>query len=794
MNPQQGVRAGPSTPKNLVDLRLAAQPPVGGQPLIRHSPIVPMGESSALFPKAGSISIQGGAMASSADLVGRTFGRYRIVQPLSGYGMGRAFLARHLSLGTEVLFKAIPARVSADKISFHAFRSVIAGMTRFPHSAIPLVQEVIQEGDLAAYTVPYEPGATLASRLVDGKPLSLPEVSRIFRTVCEALAVVHRAGFVHRAVRPTSILLTQSGAVKLIDFGVQFDFRGLDANAGSSALEAAAYVSPEEAQRKSVGPASDLYSLGATLFAALTGVPPFRGSDPASIVDAHINLPAPTPSNVRSGVPPSLDELTLRLLAKSAGDRIHDAREVAAALDRAVPRGKPTARAVPRPPPRRPVTRRSGGADLASPGPPKRRSGLVPILAILGIVLAAVGVMAGLGGRRVRTPSPPPPVAQVDTSETHYRQFLADAREQRGKGNLAAALGLAQQARAIRESGEVQEMIEALQTEIARHEREDRARSEYEKLMKMKESGADPTDIAFACDEFLRLYHDCAPGSEIRQLREAMMALHRERLAKKPAQPATPAPVSKPDPTPKSPPAQPDPPSPAVPSPTIMELVKARELIGQRDLAGARKLLVEALKQHPEEHHAAIGRELARAILFEEGRWTSRFNGRKLEDDFFPVRLSGSDLKIVAGTNEIEGFSSDDKVAMLMFKKFDPAVDKGLMAEFRLDKRLYESHGMGFRFEVKGGNVYKEFVFDSTRAEARMVGPGGPKPLATRPLGRIGGQWIRLAIVEEGGLTIGFIGGELAFALPVEQFRIAADMRLYMSGCEGRIRGILVRN
>lgn len=739
-------------------------------------------------------------MVSSAELVGRIFARYRIVRPLSGYGMGRAFLARHLSLGNEVLFKVIPSRIASDKICFHAFKSVIAGMTRFPHSAIPIVQEVVQEGDLTAYTVPYEPGATLASRLVDGKPLPNPEVSKIFRAVCDALAVVHRAGFVHRAVRPTSILLTASGGVKLIDFGVQFDFRGLDGDSGSSVLEAAAYVSPEEAQRKSVGPASDLYSLGATLFTALTGVPPFRGRDPASIADAHVNLPAPAPSKLRGDVPRALDELTLRLLAKSPVERFRTSNEAAAALERALPRGRATARTMPSPAARRPVTRRGGGRDQESRVLPKRGSRVVPMLAIAGIVLAVIGLVAGLSSGRIRTPPPappppvPPPAAQVDTTEIYHRQFLSEAREEQSKGNLKSALALAQKAHALRESGEVRELIDALQVEIVRLEREERARLEYERILKMKEGGAEPMEIAFACDEFLRLYSDCSHGPEARHLREAMMTLHRERLAKGPVQRAQTAPTL---PSDETPPPRPvpgaEPPPPSLPA-TIVELTRAREMIAQRDLAGARKLLIEALKKHPEEHHAAIGRELARAILFEEGRWASRFNGRKIEDDFFPVRLSGSDIKLVEGTNEIEGYSSDDRVAMLMFKKFDPSVDKGVMADFRLDKRLYEQHGMGFRFEVKGGNLYKEFVFDSARVEARTIEPAGIKSLATRRLGRIGGQWVRLAIVEEGGLTLGFIGDELAFALPVEQFRIAADMRLYLSGCEGRIRNILVRN
>jgi len=744
-------------------------------------------------------------MGTSAELVGKTIGRYKIVQPLNGFGMGRAFLARHLSLGTDVLFKVIPSRVADDSISFHAFKSIIAGMTKFPHSAIPLVQEVIQEQGLTAYTVPYESGQTLAARLVDGKPIPLPDFAKTFRTACEALAVVHRAGYVHRAIRPTSLLVSESSGVKLIDFGVQMDFSRLDGEAGSSALEAAAYISPEDSQKQAIGPAADLYSLGATMFTALTGVPPFRGRDPASIVDAHLNIPAPTPTNLRPDLPPALGELVMRLLAKRPADRPRDAHEVQAAIDRAIPRSSATARQKPVPSARRAIAKRSPPEGEEGGRSPVRRksSTAVPFLAIGGILLAVVALVVTLGGRaprRASPPSDPSPPAGAALTDATYRQNIADARAEQGKGNLSSALGLAQQARALKDTPEVQELIDALQTELSRLDREQRARPEFEKLMELKAKNPDPMEVAFACDEFIRLYGDCPQAAEIRKLRESMIALHRERLAKGPTQPPTPTPGPRPVPTPNpnptptpGPTPTPDPPPPPPPA-SVPEIAQARELIAKRDHAGARKLLVEALKKHPTDQHAAIGRELAKAILFESGRWTSRFNGRKLEDDFFPVRLSGSDIKIAEGTNEITGFSSDDRVAMLMFKKFDPAVDNGVMAEFRLDKKLYDSHAMGFRFEVKGGNVYKEFTFDLSHAAARTVEPGGAKELASRRLGRVGGQWVQMAMVEEGGLTLGFLGGELVFALPVDQLRIAADMRLYLMGCEGRMRNILVRN
>ena len=149
----------------------------------------------------------------------------------------------------------------------------------------------------------------------------MPEAVHIAMSVCEVLDVAHRAGIVHRDIKPGNILLSDDGRVRVFDFGIART-DGSDAlTRTATVLGTAAYIAPEQAAGRAAGPQSDLYAVGCVLVEMLTGAPPFAADDPIALLYQHIHDQPARPSASRSDVPASLDTVALRLLAKDPADR-----------------------------------------------------------------------------------------------------------------------------------------------------------------------------------------------------------------------------------------------------------------------------------------------------------------------------------------------------------------------------------------------------------------------------------------------------------------------------------------
>jgi serine/threonine-protein kinase len=182
-------------------------------------------------------------------------------------------------------------------------------------------------------------GRTLADELASNGPLGPRRAAEIAASVAEALEFAHRAGVVHRDVKPGNVMLTADGGVKVMDFGIARAISADTVTQTATVLGTAAYLSPEQASGERVDARSDVYSLGAVLYEMVTGRPPFVGDSPLAVAYKHVNEDPIPPSSVSPRVPSALDAVVMRALAKEPAARYASAEEMAADLRRAAGSG-----------------------------------------------------------------------------------------------------------------------------------------------------------------------------------------------------------------------------------------------------------------------------------------------------------------------------------------------------------------------------------------------------------------------------------------------------------------------
>jgi eukaryotic-like serine/threonine-protein kinase len=296
-------------------------------------------------------------------------------------------------LDREVAVKVLSPQYAADPGFLARFEREARHVARLSHPRIVTVFDCGIDGGTPYIVMELAAGRTLRQVLDEAGPLPAGEAAAIAAAVCEALEAAHAAGLVHRDIKPANIVLS-GGQVKVLDFGIARAGDPAGATRTQAVLGTAAYLSPEQASGGAAGPQADLYSLGCVLFEMLTGAPPFTGDSPVGVAYRHVHEDPGPPSARRPGLPPPLDEITTRLLAKDPAGRPPGAAAARAALlaaagpdrtavlDRTAMLDAPPGSMVPGLPPRRPRWRpRRAEAVLAI--------ALAAALAALAAVLAA---------------------------------------------------------------------------------------------------------------------------------------------------------------------------------------------------------------------------------------------------------------------------------------------------------------------------------------------------------------------------------------------------------------------
>jgi serine/threonine protein kinase/Flp pilus assembly protein TadD len=278
-------------------------------------------------------------------MFGKTILRYRIIDLLGHGGMGRVYKAEDTKLGRPVALKFLAEHLSADPTALERFRREAQAASALNHPNICTIYDIDEFESQPFIAMEFLQGKTLRDRLAEG-PMKIETLVALATQLASALGAAHNAGILHRDVKPANIFVTDREQAKILDFGLaklQADYSDAptidDAHLTrtGSAMGTVAYMSPEQARGAELDARSDLFSLGAVLYEMATGRPAFPGDTPAVMFDGILNRTPTPPTQLNPNIPPSLEQIILRLLQKDPKNRYQRAADLEADLHHPAP-------------------------------------------------------------------------------------------------------------------------------------------------------------------------------------------------------------------------------------------------------------------------------------------------------------------------------------------------------------------------------------------------------------------------------------------------------------------------
>ncbi len=349
-------------------------------------------------------------------------GRYRVERVLGHGGMALVLLAHDEELDRPVAIKLLAENLASDDLFRERFLREARIAARLAHPNVVQVFDVGEDDGRPYIVMEYVEGETLADELQRRRKLPPDEVVDVALQICAALDHAHAAGLVHRDVKPGNLLRRRDGTVKIADFGIARAVQATQLTEVGTVLGTAAYLAPEQAMGEEVSAEADIYSLGAVLYELLSGRTPYEFQSLAELAVKQREGRIVPVAKVAPDVPPALDGVVMRCLARHPDYRPQSAAEVARELATASPE-----------PPTQPISgvSRAAPSDAATvvaervPFARARRrprglwpaiAGLVALL-VLAVVLAVASTGNDGGGDRQNTPRPASRVQPLPPAE-----------------------------------------------------------------------------------------------------------------------------------------------------------------------------------------------------------------------------------------------------------------------------------------------------------------------------------------------------------------------------------------
>jgi serine/threonine-protein kinase len=269
----------------------------------------------------------------SDPLVGAVLdGRYRVDGMIATGGMSTVYRGLDVRLDRPVALKVMDSRYAQDQQFLTRFQREARAVARLKDPGLVSVYDQGFDGSHPFLVMELVEGGTLRELLHERGPMPPHAVAAVLAPILSGLAVAHRAGLVHRDVKPENVLISDDGEVKIADFGLVRAIAEAKITSTSVILGTAAYLSPEQVGTGDAGPRSDVYGVGVLAYELLTGDTPFKGDNALSVAYQRMDNDVPPPSAAIAGVPAQFDELVLCATARNPTDRYADAQDMGTEL------------------------------------------------------------------------------------------------------------------------------------------------------------------------------------------------------------------------------------------------------------------------------------------------------------------------------------------------------------------------------------------------------------------------------------------------------------------------------
>ncbi len=270
------------------------------------------------------------------DLIGKTFGAYRIISKVGAGGMATVYTAYQAGMERLVAIKILPPQSNANTQFIERFKREAQIIAKLEHRNIIPVYSFGEQHGVSYLVMRYVQAGTVKELLTNKGAFPFAIAAKIITDVAAALDHAHAQGIVHRDIKPANVLVDREGHAYLTDFGIAKVIEGTAELTGSGVLGTPAYMAPEQTLGKPITTQADVYSLGVMLYEIIVGRLPFQSDTPMSLAIMHVNQTVPPPSQFNPSIPPEIDAVILKALAKDPAQRYLTAGDFARDFQNAI--------------------------------------------------------------------------------------------------------------------------------------------------------------------------------------------------------------------------------------------------------------------------------------------------------------------------------------------------------------------------------------------------------------------------------------------------------------------------